>query len=207
MAKKKNARESWSLRESILTFIPGNSVYGTMRSRQARHGVLFILPFIIGFLVFMAKPLIESFIMSFNDVSLVAGGGYSSRFVALENYKYAFGVAFDAFLGELSHEQDGRAVVGSPRSEPSYHVGREIRVGCDARARGVVAANVAQKLVVVDHHKTQTDLCVGDEVVQLLHHPRERAVHEVEQYGPLVGQLLVVGAADYDLRLAPMGRV
>ena len=66
MAKKKSARERWGLRESILTFIPGNSVYGTMRSRNARHGVLFILPFIIGFLVFMAKPLVQSFIMSLN---------------------------------------------------------------------------------------------------------------------------------------------
>lgn len=111
MAKKKNARESWSLRESILTFIPGNSVYGTMRSRQARHGVMFILPFIIGFLVFMAKPLIESFIMSFNDVSLVAGGGYSSRFIGLENYKYAFGV--DPYFNQRLVEEIPRMVINS----------------------------------------------------------------------------------------------
>ena len=47
---KANSRDRWGLKESILTFIPGNSTYGTMRSRQARTGVLFILPFIIGFL-------------------------------------------------------------------------------------------------------------------------------------------------------------
>ena len=54
MARQRSSREKWSLRESVLTFIPGNEVYGTMRSRNARHGVMFILPFIIGFLVFMA---------------------------------------------------------------------------------------------------------------------------------------------------------
>ena len=47
MARQRSSREKWSLRESVLTFIPGNEVYGTMRSRNARHGVMFILPFII----------------------------------------------------------------------------------------------------------------------------------------------------------------
>ena len=89
---KKNKRESWGLRESILTFIPGNSVYSTMRSRNARHGVAFILPFIIGFVFFMAKPLLDSFIMSFNEVTLAQGGGFNSKFIGLDNYKYALGV-------------------------------------------------------------------------------------------------------------------
>ena len=58
--KKKNDRESWGFAESVLTFIPGTKVYGTMRSRHARQGVMFILPFIIGFLVFMLKPMVEA---------------------------------------------------------------------------------------------------------------------------------------------------
>lgn len=111
MAKKKSARESWGLRESILTFIPGNSVYSTMRSRNARHGVLFILPFIIGFVVFMAKPLIDSLIMSFNEVNLVAGGGYSSKFIALDNYKYAFGV--DPYFNQRLVEEIPRMLINS----------------------------------------------------------------------------------------------
>ena len=89
---KKSKRDSWGLKESFLTFIPGNPVYRTMRSRNARHGVMFILPFIIGFLFFMAKPLIDSFMMSFNEVTLAPGGGFNSKFIGLDNYKYALGV-------------------------------------------------------------------------------------------------------------------
>ena len=37
--------EHWGFKESFLTFIPGNDTFRTMRSRNARHGVLFILPF------------------------------------------------------------------------------------------------------------------------------------------------------------------
>lgn len=111
MAKKKSARESWGLRESILTFIPGNSVYSTMRSRNARHGVLFILPFIIGFVVFMARPLIDSFIMSLNDVTLAEGGGLNMRFIALDNYKYAFSV--DPYFNQRLVEEIPRMLINS----------------------------------------------------------------------------------------------
>ena len=95
MSPKKNSKSKqnkWGFRESILTFIPGNSVYNTMRSRNARHGVMFILPFIIGFLAFMLVPLYQSFMMSFNEVTLAPGGGFNSKFIGLDNYKYALGV-------------------------------------------------------------------------------------------------------------------
>ena len=45
--------------KAVQSFIPGNSVYKTMRARAARTGYLFILPFIIGFLLFMLKPMVE----------------------------------------------------------------------------------------------------------------------------------------------------
>lgn len=49
-----------------------------LQRRNAIAGYLFICPFIIGFLAFLVKPLIESFYMSLGDVSLVldrtAGG-------------------------------------------------------------------------------------------------------------------------------------
>ncbi|MBR4067237.1 MAG: sugar ABC transporter permease [Clostridia bacterium] len=63
-----------------------------MKARNARTGTLFILPFIIGFLLFMAKPMVESFIMSFNDVVLVPGQGYEQTYVGLNNYKHALTV-------------------------------------------------------------------------------------------------------------------
>ena len=80
----------WSVSEAILTFIPGNKTFRSMRSRNARHGVMFILPFIIGFLVFMVRPLVDSFMMSFNDISLAQGGGTIWKFIGFDNYRYAF---------------------------------------------------------------------------------------------------------------------
>ncbi|MBQ4074086.1 MAG: sugar ABC transporter permease [Clostridia bacterium] len=60
-----------------------------MRARNARTGTWFILPFIIGFIFFMGKPMIESFIMSFNNVVLVPGQGYEQTPVGLSNFKHA----------------------------------------------------------------------------------------------------------------------
>ena len=102
--KSTSLSEHWysPLQDAVMSFVPGNSTYKTMRARSARTGVLFILPFIIGFLVFMAKPMVESFIMSFNDVTLIPGQGYSQSYVGLNNYKHAFTVdpEFNKYLLE-----------------------------------------------------------------------------------------------------------
>ena len=93
MSKKNNSsRDRWGLKESILSFVPGNSIFHTMRARQARTGVLFILPFIIGFLFFMVRPMITSVIMSLSNVTLIPGKGYEMSFVGIRNYQNALGV-------------------------------------------------------------------------------------------------------------------
>ena len=51
--------------DAFKMYIPGNKTYHTIQARRARTGTRFILPFIIGFLVFMVKPLIVSLQMSF----------------------------------------------------------------------------------------------------------------------------------------------
>ena len=78
--------------DAFRIYIPGNSEFRTMRARSARTGTYFIIPFIIGFLVFMAKPMVESFIMSFNDVKLIPGQGYEQTYVGLNNFKHALQV-------------------------------------------------------------------------------------------------------------------
>ena len=108
-AKKKDGRQKWGFKESILTFIPGNKVYSTMRSRNARRGMLFILPFIIGFLVFMVKPMVDSMVMSFSSVKLLPGQGYEKTFVALNNYQYAFGV--DPYYNQYLVEEISRMAI------------------------------------------------------------------------------------------------
>ena len=91
MANINTPREHWydGIVEAVQTYIPGNATYRTMRARNARTGTYFILPFILGFLVFMCKPLVESLIFAFNDVKLVPGVGYTKTFVGIENFKTA----------------------------------------------------------------------------------------------------------------------
>ena len=62
-----------------------------LQKRKAIAGYLFISPFIIGFLAFMVKPLLQSLHMSFSEVSL-GSGNFTLTFNKLENLKYAFRV-------------------------------------------------------------------------------------------------------------------
>ena len=58
----------------------------TIRTRRAITGYMFILPFILGFLVFMVRPLLNSFYMSFCDVN---PNGLTMEWTGGGNYKYA----------------------------------------------------------------------------------------------------------------------
>ncbi len=60
-----------------------------LQKRKAISGYLFILPFIIGFLVFMVQPLFQSLQMSLSDVK-ISPEGFKSVFWGIENYKRAF---------------------------------------------------------------------------------------------------------------------
>lgn len=62
----------------------------TIRGRRAVSGYLFIAPFLIGFLVFMLRPMVQSFQMSFQSIGLSAQSGITQTPVGLENYRYAF---------------------------------------------------------------------------------------------------------------------
>jgi len=86
--------EHWytPITESVKMYVPGNATYKTMRARSARTGTLFILPLIIGLLIFMARPLVESLYMSFSTIEIEPGVGYKATWVGLDNYKYAFTV-------------------------------------------------------------------------------------------------------------------
>jgi ABC-type sugar transport system permease subunit len=62
----------------------------TIRSRRALSGYLFIAPFLFGFLVFMVRPMIQSIIMSFQNVTLSAQAGIAHTPIGWANYQYAF---------------------------------------------------------------------------------------------------------------------
>ena len=55
--------------------------------RQQRAGYLFILPWVLGFLIFFLRPLVESIWFSFND-TVMGANGIETTFVGLGNYRY-----------------------------------------------------------------------------------------------------------------------
>ena len=65
-----------------------------LQKRTAIAGYLFISPFIVGFLMFMVKPFIQSMYMSFSEVGLSAQG-FSMTFIGLKNYLEAVTVDID----------------------------------------------------------------------------------------------------------------
>lgn len=79
-----------------------------LQKRKAISGYLFISPFIIGFLVFMVKPLIQSLYMSFCDVQL-GSGTFNPVWRGLFNYNYAFRVDAD-YVRLLTEELSRMAI-------------------------------------------------------------------------------------------------
>lgn len=59
--------------------------------RWKRYGVgyIFVLPWLLGFLAFMAYPIASSLVMSFHDVG-VGGGKFRLTWEGFANYRYAF---------------------------------------------------------------------------------------------------------------------
>ena len=56
-----------------------------IESLKSRYGFMFVLPWLIGSIIFFAVPLLQSFLYSFSNVT-VEQGGMSLKFVGLEHY-------------------------------------------------------------------------------------------------------------------------
>ncbi len=63
--------------------------FRSLGERNAIIGYLFIAPFIFGFLIFMLRPLFQSFYMSLNEVT-VSTSGFSMQLNNFYNYVKAF---------------------------------------------------------------------------------------------------------------------
>lgn len=64
----------------------------TMSRKRMLIGILFILPWLIGFLYFYARSLFMTGEFSLSSISIASGGGYRVSFAGLENFLYAFRV-------------------------------------------------------------------------------------------------------------------
>lgn len=61
--------------------------YKSIEQLKSRYGLMFVSPWIIGFIIFFAYPVIQSIWFSFSKVTLSIDG-IQSRFVGIENYRY-----------------------------------------------------------------------------------------------------------------------
>ncbi len=81
-----------------------------LQKRKAISGYIFILPFIIGFLVFMVRPFVQSLYMSFCTVN-ISKNGFENLFSGLGNYVRAFTVDID--FTRLLTEEISRMCINS----------------------------------------------------------------------------------------------
>ncbi|WP_417899019.1 sugar ABC transporter permease [Bacillus haimaensis] len=63
----------------------------SMKSKNTLTGLMFISPWILGFLIFTAVPLFYSLFLSFQQVKITTQG-IQTKFVKLDNFEYAFTV-------------------------------------------------------------------------------------------------------------------
>lgn len=84
-----------------------------LQKKRAIVGYLYILPFIIGFISFMAVPLLESFRMSFSNVIISTGNkGFVLENVGLRNFIRAF--TEDPDFNRMITEEISRMAVNVP---------------------------------------------------------------------------------------------
>ncbi len=69
------------------------------KKKKMIWGIIFILPFIIGFLLFFLVPFIQSIRFSFHEIN-IGTTGYTLDFVGWENYEYYF-VVHTEFVEDL----------------------------------------------------------------------------------------------------------
>ena len=64
----------------------------TLVQKRAITGLLFISPWLVGFLYFYVRSIAKSVSFSLSEINIAETGGYISTFVGLEKYKYIFTV-------------------------------------------------------------------------------------------------------------------
>ncbi|MBQ6096013.1 MAG: sugar ABC transporter permease [Lachnospiraceae bacterium] len=81
-----------------------------LQKRKAISGYIFISPFLIGFAVFMVKPLLQSLYMSFCNVE-IAAGVINPVFAKIDQYKYA--LTIDPQFNQLLVQEFTRMLTNS----------------------------------------------------------------------------------------------
>ena len=59
---------------------------GSLLRRRDSFGLVFMIPWIVGFLMFFLYPFLRSVLLSLQKVTFLPGGGFSAEWVGLQNY-------------------------------------------------------------------------------------------------------------------------
>lgn len=78
-----------TLQNTVSAAKPKKRKIASLDKRKARAGWVFVLPFVIGFLIVYLPIIFNSIKMSFYNLQIVTGGGFTLEWVGLENYEYA----------------------------------------------------------------------------------------------------------------------
>ncbi|HBY71524.1 MAG TPA: sugar ABC transporter permease [Lachnospiraceae bacterium] len=62
----------------------------TLSRKRSITGLIFISPWLIGFLTYYVRSLIQTGIFAFSEVKDASNGGFTTTFVGVNNFKYAF---------------------------------------------------------------------------------------------------------------------
>ncbi|HIS56895.1 MAG TPA: sugar ABC transporter permease [Candidatus Fimimorpha excrementavium] len=74
----------------------------TYQDKRKIHGLIFISPFLFGFIAFFAVPLVNTIFYSFNDVGVADQGGMTFQWVGIQNY-------INLFQSEVTTESETMA--------------------------------------------------------------------------------------------------
>ncbi len=83
----------------------------TIAQRRAHTGYMFILPFIIGCILFMLKPMLQSLLMSFNNVKIIPGQGFEMTWMGTDNYHNALQV--DPYFNQYLVDEISRMAINT----------------------------------------------------------------------------------------------
>lgn len=74
------------------------------QKKELKYGLLFLIPWLLGYALFMIYPIFFSLYMSFTNV-ITSGSGFSFEFVGLSNYMHALTINLNFVLGLVAYLQ------------------------------------------------------------------------------------------------------
>ena len=101
----------------------------SMAGKRAVNGYLFILPWLLGFLLFYVRSLYMTVEFSLSDLTVLSTGGYNLEFVGLKNY-------YEAFFSHASFKQTLTTSIGNMLIDvPLHYCPGCTQVGCREMGR------------------------------------------------------------------------